>query len=137
MSSEYIKKIRTETGDKQIDYEALANLPDLSGYAKQSDLSKLQATIDDMKQNGTGTGTGGGISSTFLSNLITALDAVIIESSKLSAFNSSMAYFKDMLAGGTEDETEVTITQSGTSLILSGVSDITTITQSGTTLALA
>lgn len=47
MSSEYIKKIRTEDGDKQIDYEALANLPDLSGYAKQSDLSQLQATVND------------------------------------------------------------------------------------------
>lgn len=33
MSSEYIKRIRTDTGDKQIDYNALANLPDI--YTRQ------------------------------------------------------------------------------------------------------
>lgn len=29
--SEYIKRIRTTSGDKQIDYEALANLPSING----------------------------------------------------------------------------------------------------------
>ena len=68
--SDYIKKIRTKDGDKQIDYESLANLPsfktingesilgsgdikvetesdenqnvNLSDYAKNSDLAKKQ-----------------------------------------------------------------------------------------------
>ncbi len=38
--SEYIQKIRTAEGDKQIDYNALANLPDLGNY---SNTMKAQA----------------------------------------------------------------------------------------------
>ena len=33
---QYITKIRTEDGDKQIDYNALANLPDLSSLSKHT-----------------------------------------------------------------------------------------------------
>lgn len=39
MAANYIKKIRTAEGDKQIDYEALANKPNLSNYATKEDLT--------------------------------------------------------------------------------------------------
>ena len=43
----YIKKIRTVDGDKQIDYEALANKPDLTKFATKTDLSNaVLADVD-------------------------------------------------------------------------------------------
>lgn len=36
--ADFIKKIRTADGDKQIDYNALANLPDLSQKVNKSDI---------------------------------------------------------------------------------------------------
>ena len=39
--SDFITKVRTATGDKQIDYNALANKPDLSGFAKTDDINNL------------------------------------------------------------------------------------------------
>lgn len=58
MSSEYIKKIRTEDGDKQIDYESLANLPDLSEYATKEEFDELQDTVNGLKENPSSTGGG-------------------------------------------------------------------------------
>lgn len=42
MASEYITAIRTASGDKQIDYEALANKPNLSVYAKLDHTHSLE-----------------------------------------------------------------------------------------------
>ena len=44
MPSEYIKKIRTTNGDKQIDYESLANLPKINN-------TELKGNIDVVKSN--------------------------------------------------------------------------------------
>lgn len=40
--ADYIKKIRTASGDKQIDYNALANKPDLTKMATKEDLAAAQ-----------------------------------------------------------------------------------------------
>ena len=40
-----IKKIRTDAGDLQIDYESLANLPDLSVYATKKSVDDAKALI--------------------------------------------------------------------------------------------
>ena len=45
MSADYIKKIRTESGDKQIDYTALANLPDI--YTK----NETEQLINDVNES--------------------------------------------------------------------------------------
>lgn len=44
MSGEYIKKIRTADGDKQIDYESLANLPKINN-------TELKGNVDVVKSN--------------------------------------------------------------------------------------
>ena len=44
MPSEYIKKIRTTNGDKQIDYESLANLPKINN-------TELKGNVDVVKSN--------------------------------------------------------------------------------------
>ena len=44
MPSEYIKKIRTTDGDKQIDYESLANLPKINN-------TELKGNVDVVKSN--------------------------------------------------------------------------------------
>lgn len=44
MPSEYIKKIRTTNGDKQIDYESLANLPKINN-------TELKGNVDVVKIN--------------------------------------------------------------------------------------
>lgn len=45
MAEQYIKKIRTDVGDLQIDYTALANLPDLSKYATIQSVDDAKALI--------------------------------------------------------------------------------------------
>jgi hypothetical protein len=40
--NEYITKFRTKDGDKQVDYNSLANLPDLSIYASKLEAAKMQ-----------------------------------------------------------------------------------------------
>lgn len=45
MAEQYIKKIRTDAGDLQIDYTALANLPDLSVYATKKSVDDAKALI--------------------------------------------------------------------------------------------
>lgn len=42
MASEYVTAIRTASGDKKIDYEALANKPDLSVYSKTDHTHTLE-----------------------------------------------------------------------------------------------
>lgn len=44
MPSEYIKKIRTTNGDKQIDYESLANLPKINN-------TELKGNVDVVEIN--------------------------------------------------------------------------------------
>ena len=46
MAEQYIKKIRTDVGDLQIDYESLANLPDLSEYATATSVVDVKALVD-------------------------------------------------------------------------------------------
>lgn len=43
--ADLIKKIRTDAGDLQIDYTALANLPDLSVYATKTSVDETKALI--------------------------------------------------------------------------------------------
>lgn len=67
--SNLIKKIRTQSGDAQIDYEALANLPTSDKTLTQEGsfadakevgdrLSQLSDEIGDLKENGTSIGSG-------------------------------------------------------------------------------
>ena len=44
--ADYIKKIRTLTGDKQIDYSSLANLPDSLPVVSASDNGKFLRVVD-------------------------------------------------------------------------------------------
>lgn len=54
MSAEYINKIRTLDGDMQIDYNALANLPDLTQKADKTiinDSIETEVTITELSDN--------------------------------------------------------------------------------------
>lgn len=46
-----IKKIRTDVGDLQIDYTALANLPDLSIYATEKSVNDAKALITKIEND--------------------------------------------------------------------------------------
>jgi hypothetical protein len=52
--ADYVTKIRTSEGDKQIDYQALANLPDLTQYAEDghkhtmADITDLELNVDEV-----------------------------------------------------------------------------------------
>jgi YD repeat-containing protein len=51
MPEKLIKKIRTSDGDCQIDYNALANLPDLSAVGVQADWEQKDETQKDYIKN--------------------------------------------------------------------------------------
>ena len=100
----------------------------------QDAFGKLSATVNDLLENGTGTGTGGGVSSTIKQAIATILDAVLIDTNKQASASEALAKIKAWAYGGT---TEVIVSQTGSVLTLSNVTDITSITQTGTTLVLA
>lgn len=53
--SEYIKRIRTTTGDKQIDYNALANLPTIPNYGTATQTTDGLMSASDKKKIDDGT----------------------------------------------------------------------------------
>lgn len=47
----YVTKIRTADGDSQIDYNALANLPNLDNFVTQTEISAISESVDGLSED--------------------------------------------------------------------------------------
>ena len=49
--AQYVTKIRTADGDSQIDYNALANLPNLDNFVTQTEISAISESVDGLSED--------------------------------------------------------------------------------------
>lgn len=116
----------------------IGNLDDL----KTKDKSSVVAAINEIFSTGSGSNsgqnpTGGGLSTVQI-NALDGMFKVCVFDDSLGDVVAAYAAFRDAfgLSGSGEEETEVTISQSGSALTIIGVPAITSIMQSGSVLTM-
>jgi YD repeat-containing protein len=111
MPEKLIKKIRTSDGDYQIDYNALANLPDLSAVGAQSDFNQTDENANDFIKNKPELGQVASLDEIGKANLSAevqeALDKIDAKASSidLSAFESDGTIVETFADGSTKTTT--------------------------------
>lgn len=91
--AEYVTKIRTSQGDMQIDYAALANLPDLTVYATKTEVAAVSTDYTvTIPATGWAKGTNGAYSISVTVNGIKADDTPIIDLNTASLYTNQTTY---------------------------------------------